>query len=219
MPTELVCPSCERLRPAADGYCVECGAALIPQRFCDRCGVIALHGGDFCRECGAALPSGAPVAQPQLKRQPEPQKRDARPFAEPPDGGPPAWAKDAPAPARPAPDATPAWAKEPPPAAPVVRAGTRPAPVAARPAPSSPALPASPPAPLVAPAAPAPLQGAQLVGWTMTALLLGILGLVAVAAEPIALPLLLVLTFASLGPLKRLAYSLLDSFIETFSNE
>ncbi|MDQ4078761.1 MAG: zinc ribbon domain-containing protein [Chloroflexota bacterium] len=56
-----VCPACETVQDRGDGYCRECGTALIPTRYCDTCGVLATHTGRYCRECGAKLPELQPT--------------------------------------------------------------------------------------------------------------------------------------------------------------
>ena len=205
--TQMVCPSCDATRPLRDGFCAECGAALVPARFCERCGVIATHGGDFCRECGAALPPVEPAPQPKRQAAAPPT---GRPFAEPPPADVPAWVRDAP-PAASAPPRPAAVVTTQP--APVVT--TRPGAMVASSDPSA-APPVVALAPLSAVRPAPPVRGAALVGWTLSTLVLGVLAIAAVAAEPIAFPFLLVLVLAALGPLKRLSYSLLAAFVDSF---
>ncbi|MBA3530349.1 MAG: hypothetical protein H0T73_00310 [Ardenticatenales bacterium] len=126
-----ICPACELTQFAGDGFCNECGTALVLARYCEECGVLITHAKEFCRECGARVPP-APSAEP-----PRAAKRLTDPTPSTPQ-----WMKDPePEPARP----TPQWMKdpEPEPARPPRRkkstpiATPPPAPAVARPAPTT----------------------------------------------------------------------------------
>ena len=61
-PNTVVCPKCQAVNDAGDGYCMRCGQALGPQKvLCSNCGAEAKPGAAFCTKCGTPVSQSQPA--------------------------------------------------------------------------------------------------------------------------------------------------------------
>lgn len=61
-PNTVVCPKCQAVNDAGDGYCMRCGQALGPQKvLCPNCGAEAKPDAAFCTKCGTPVSQSQPA--------------------------------------------------------------------------------------------------------------------------------------------------------------